>query len=192
MKKRYDLFNNIIGKEFLHGGDYNPDQWLEYPEIIKEDVRLMKLAHINCAAINIFGWSAIEPEEGKYEFEWLDNIMDDLYKAGVNIILATPSGARPAWMSEKYPEVLRVNADRTKNLHGQRHNHCYTSPVYRQKTSELNRKLAERYKNHPGLILWHISNELGGDCHCELCQERFRNWLKEKYHNNLDELNSAW
>ena len=134
MKKRYDLFNNIIGKEFLHGGDYNPDQWLEYPEIIKEDVRLMKLAHINCAAINIFGWSAIEPEEGKYEFEWLDNIMDDLYKAGVNIILATPSGARPAWMSEKYPEVLRVNADRTKNLHGQRHNHCYTSPVYRQKT----------------------------------------------------------
>ena len=192
MTKRYDLFNNIIGKEFLHGGDYNPDQWLEYPEIIKEDVRLMKLAHINCAAINIFGWSAIEPEEGKYEFEWLDNIMDDLYKAGVNIILATPSGARPAWMSEKYPEVLRVNADRTKNLHGQRHNHCYTSPVYRQKTSELNRKLAERYKNHPGLILWHISNELGGDCHCELCQERFRNWLKEKYHNNLDELNSAW
>ena len=99
MTKRYDLFNNIIGKEFLHGGDYNPDQWLEYPEIIKEDVRLMKLAHINCAAINIFGWSAIEPEEGKYEFEWLDNIMDDLYKAGVNIILATPSGARPAWMS---------------------------------------------------------------------------------------------
>ena len=98
----------------------------------------------------------------------------------IHVILSTPSGARPAWMSEKYPEVLRVNGDRTKNLHGQRHNHCFTSPVYREKTNEINEILAKRYKDHPALIMWHISNEYGGECHCELCQEAFRNWLKEK------------
>lgn len=178
--------------KLLHGGDYNPDQWLKYPEVLKEDVRLMKLAHCNTVSINIFGWSAIEPEEGVYTFEWLDKIMDDMAKNNINVILSTPSGARPAWMSQKYPEVLRVNKDRTKNLHGQRHNHCFTSPVYRKKTYEINKILAERYKNHPALILWHVSNEYGGECHCEKCQEAFRNFLRKKYDNDIEKLNDAW
>lgn len=178
--------------KLLHGGDYNPDQWLKYPEVLKEDVRLMKLAHCNTVSINIFGWSAIEPEEGVYTFEWLDKIMDDMAKNNINVILSTPSGARPAWMSQKYPEVLRVNKDRTKNLHGQRHNHCFTSPVYRKKTYEINKILAKRYKNHPALILWHVSNEYGGECHCEKCQEAFRNFLRKKYDNDIEKLNDAW
>lgn len=178
-------------KGFLHGGDYNPDQWLRYPNIIKEDYRLMKLAHCNTFSLNIFGWSAIEPEEGRYDFSWLDKIMDDLARQGSYVILATPSGARPAWLSKKYPEVLRVQADRKRNVHGLRHNHCYTSPVYRQKTQNINRLLAERYKNHPALIMWHVSNEYSGECHCDLCQNAFRDWLKEKY-KSLDELNHAW
>ncbi|GKX65788.1 beta-galactosidase [Inconstantimicrobium mannanitabidum] len=191
MKKEFPVLNSKI-KGLLHGGDYNPDQWLDYPEILKEDVRLLKLANCNCVSINIFGWSAIEPEEGRYTFEWLDKIMDDMAANNVHVILATPSGARPAWMSEKYPEVLRVNRDRTKNLHGCRHNHCFTSPVYREKTYNINRLLAERYKDHPALIMWHISNEYGGECHCPLCQDAFRNWLKKKYDNNLDKLNASW
>ncbi|MGN0144277.1 MAG: beta-galactosidase, partial [Clostridium sp.] len=186
-----EFFNKKV-TQFLHGGDYNPDQWLDYPEVLKEDIRLMKLAGCNCVSINIFGWSAIEPEEGRYTFEWLDKIMDDMAENNINVILATPSGARPAWMSEKYPEILRVNGDRIRNIHGQRHNHCFTSPLYRKKTKEINRILAERYKNHPALIMWHISNEYGGECHCELCQEAFRNWLKDKYDNDLDKLNKAW
>ena len=179
-------------KGILHGGDYNPDQWLKYPEILKEDVRLMKLAHCNTVSVNIFGWSAIEPEEGKYTFEWLDDLMDRMAKNNINVILATPSGARPAWMSEKYPEVLRVNKDRTKNLHGQRHNHCFTSPVYREKTYNINKLLAERYKDHPALIMWHISNEYGGECHCPKCQNAFREWLKKKYDNDIEKLNDTW
>ena len=94
-------------------------------------------------------------------------------------------------MSQKYPEVLRVNADRVRILHGARHNHCYTSPVYREKTALINRKLAERYKDHPALLLWHLSNEYGGECHCPLCQEAFRAWLKERY-GSLESLNQAW
>lgn len=178
--------------KMLHGADYNPDQWLDMPEIIKEDVRLMKLSHCNVVAVGMFSWVTLEPEEGKFNFEWLDNIMDRMYENGNYVILATPTGAKPVWMAKKYPEVLRVASNRVRNLYGERHNHCYTSPIYREKVELMNRKLAERYKDHPALIMWHVSNEFEGQCHCELCQEAFRDWLKEKYHNSLDELNKAW
>jgi len=177
---------------FLHGGDYNPDQWIETPDIWDEDMRLMRLAHCNAMSIAIFSWTALEPEEGRFEFGWLDAIMDKLAKNGAYAVLATPSGARPAWMSQKYPEVLRVQANRVRNLHGQRHNHCFTSPIYREKCQIINRKLAERYKDHPALLVWHISNEYGGDCHCPLCQDAFRQWLQKKYDGSLDKLNHAW
>lgn len=178
-------------KRLLHGGDYNPDQWLDRPEILAQDIELMRLSHTNTFALGIFAWSALEPEEGEFHFEWLDKVMDDIASIGGNVILATPSGARPAWLSQKYPEVLRTDNRRVKMLHGGRHNHCASSPIYREKVGIINRKLAERYHNHPALLMWHISNEYSGECHCELCQENFRNWLKQKY-QTLDELNRVW
>lgn len=184
--------NTKFFDHIVHGGDYNPDQWINTPEIWDEDMRLMKLAHVNSATINIFSWSLIEPEEGVYNFGWLDTMMDKLYENGIDVILATPSGARPPWLAQKYPEVLRVEENGIRNEFGVRHNHCLTSPVYRQKVREINRIIAERYKNHPALKMWHISNEYCGECHCELCQEAFRDWLKEYYHNDIEELNRRW
>ncbi|MDI9500546.1 MAG: beta-galactosidase [Clostridiaceae bacterium] len=175
----------------LHGGDYNPDQWRATKEIWLEDMRLARLARINTLSVGIFAWAALEPEEGRFDFSWLDEVMDLMAENGIAAVLATPSGARPAWLSRKYPEVLRVNEDRRRILHGVRHNHCYTSPVYREKVKNINTKLAERYKDHPALAVWHISNEYGGECHCELCQEAFRKWLKKRY-GSLDALNAAW
>ena len=169
MMKKYSPVSEKV-PHFLHGADYNPDQWLKYPEVLKEDIRLMKLANCNVVSVGIFAWSALEPEEGKFNFEWLDEVIENLYKNGIYAILATPSGARPAWMSQKYPEVLRVESNRVRNLHGKRHNHCYTSPVYREKVNIINTKMAERYSKHPGVIAWHVSNEYGGECHCNLCQ----------------------
>lgn len=151
----------------------------------------MKLANCNAMSVGIFAWAALEPEEGRFEFGWLDRVMDQLAANGIYAILATPSGARPAWLSQKYPEVLRVEADRKRILHGNRHNHCYTSPVYREKVEIINTKLAERYKEHPALLVWHVSNEYGGECHCALCQEKFRAWLRNKY-QTLTALNQAW
>lgn len=177
---------------FLHGGDYNPDQWLHDPKILAEDVRLMKLAGCNAMSVGIFAWAALEPEEGRYDLDWLDETMDRLWKADIFVNLATPSGARPAWMSRKYPEVLRTLPDRQKALHGGRHNHCPTSPLYRRKVQQINAALAQRYVDHPALMLWHVSNEYGGECHCELCREAFRQWLRERYHDDLDALNHAW
>ena len=174
-----------------YGADYNPDQWLHRPDILAQDIELMKKANVNVVSLGIFAWATLEPAEGQYNLDWMAKIIDDLYAAGVSVDLATPSGARPAWMARKYPEVLRVNKDRKRILFGERHNHCYTSPVYRQKVKLMNQKLAERFGRHPGVVMWHISNEYGGECHCELCQQAFRDWLKEKY-GTIDALNRAW
>ncbi|MEK4288223.1 MULTISPECIES: beta-galactosidase [Paenibacillus] len=191
MNKKHSPISSKAGV-MLHGADYNPEQWLKYPEVLREDIRLMKLAGCNVMSVGIFSWVSLEPEEGVFTFEWLDGVLDSFAENGIYAILATPSGARPAWMSQKYPEVLRVERNRVHNLHGFRHNHCFTSPVYREKTAILNAKLAERYSQHPAIIGWHISNEFGGECHCELCQDAFREWLKVKYNNSLDEVNHAW
>jgi beta-galactosidase len=175
----------------LHGGDYNPDQWLDRPDVIDEDFRLFPLAGVNVVSVGIFSWARLEPDDGRYDFTWLDAIMDRVAASGMKAVLATPSGAKPAWMSAKYPEILRCQADRRRELHGNRHNHCYTSPAYRRKAVELNSRLAERYGKHPALLLWHVSNEYGGECHCPLCQDAFRAWLRARY-GNLEALNAAW
>lgn len=186
----------MLGGHILHGGDYNPDQWIAYPEVFEEDVRLMKEAGVNCVSLGIFAWAALEPEEGNYNPDWLDSIISRLEKEEIQVVLATPTAAMPHWLTQKYPEVMQVQADGRRNLPGKRHNFCYTSPVMREKTAAVDRMLARKFGNRKNVILWHISNELGGNfgdstCHCELCQAAFRDWLKKKY-KTLDNLNRAW
>lgn len=190
MMRYRPVIEGIAG--LVHGSDYNPEQWMKWKDSIwKEDMRLAKLAGLNSLSVGIFSWSMLEPAEGEFHFEWLDEVMDLLAENGMKAVLATPSAARPAWMAQKYPEVLRTRENRVRNLFGMRHNHCMSSPVYREKVNRINTELAKRYRNHPALGMWHVSNEVSGECHCELCQERFRTWLKEKYHT-LDALNEAW
>ena len=176
----------------LHGGDYNPDQWLDRPDILEEDIKMMKKAGVNTATVGVFSWSTLEPQEGNFQFGWLHDIMDKLYENGIYTVLATPTGARPAWMDEKYPSVLRVEKDGRRNHHSGRHNHCMSSLEYRSLVEKMDTKLAQEFGNHPGLILWHISNEFGGECYCENCKKRFQEYLREKYHNNIEELNKQW
>lgn len=191
MVKNYGAISNKV-THILHGADYNPEQWLHLPHVIEEDYKLMKLANCNVMTVNVFGWSTLEPKEGIYDFEWLDHILDNLYKNGMYAIVATPSGGRPNWLAKKYQETNRVSGDRVRHLAGIRHNHCFTSPIYREKVRNINTLIAKRYKNHSALLMWHVSNEYEGECHCELCQSAFREWLREKYDNDLTKLNIAW
>lgn len=177
---------------FLHGADYNYEQWLEYPEILEQDFTLMKEANCNVMAVGIFSWAKLEPEEGVFNFEWMDNLLDHLHNNGLKAILATPTGSKPVWLSKKYPEVCRVDINGNREPHGIRHNHCRTSPIYREKSIIINKKLAERYKDHPALLMWHVNNEYNsGDCFCKNCLEAFQKWLEKRY-GTIKNLNRAW
>lgn len=115
---------NTFYNHFIHGGDYNPEQWLYDPEILETDIKYFKKAHINEVSLGIFSWAMLEPEENQYDFTWMESIINRLYENGISVILATPSGARPKWMADKYPEVLRVDESRNRYLYGLRHNLC--------------------------------------------------------------------
>ncbi len=184
------LFPQVGG--FLHGGDYNPEQWLDRPDILEEDVRLMKKAGVNSATLGVFSWSVLEPAEGEFHFEWLEAIIDRLYQNGIYTVLSTPSGARPAWLDAAYPEAMRVDRTGMRAHHGGRHNHCMSSPIYREKVALIDRKLAERFGSHPGVIMYHISNEFSGECFCPHCVKKFRGYLADKYDNDIEKLNAAW
>ena len=183
---------SLLNGQMLHGADYNYEQWLDFPQILEEDLILMREAHINVLSVGIFSWSFLESDEGVFNFDWLDNCIEKLYKNGQKIILATPSGSKPAWLSFKYPEVCQMTSDGKRQPHGGRHNHCRTSIRYREAVTRINTELAKRYGSHPALILWHVSNEYNGmPCYCPECLAAFREWLKKRY-VTLDALNSAW
>ncbi|WP_456288480.1 beta-galactosidase [Paenibacillus sp. AK002] len=172
-----------------YGGDYNPEQW--DAEAWKEDDRMFKLAGIDVATINVFSWALSQPNEDTYDFAWLDETIDRLYRNGVYICLATSTGAHPAWMARKYPDVLRVDYEGRKRKFGGRHNSCPNSPTYRKYAKIMAGKLAERYKDHPAVLIWHVSNEYGGYCYCDNCAAAFRTWLEQRY-GTLDAVNKAW
>lgn len=182
------MINEKLAK-IWYGGDYNPEQW--DTETVKEDMRMFKLAGIDVATVNVFSWALNQPNEDTYNLEWLDETIDRLYRNGIYVCLATGTAAHPAWMAKKYPDVLRVDYQGRKRAFGGRHNSCPNSPTYRKYAEKMAGVLAERYKDHPALLIWHVSNEYSGYCYCERCAAGFREWLKARY-STLDHLNQAW
>lgn len=175
-------------KKVLYGGDYNPEQWPE--DTWEEDMRLLKNAGVNIVTLNVFSWAAVQPDEKTYDFEKLDRILNLVDKHGLFVCMATGTGAHPAWMAKKYPEILRTDFGGRKRKFGGRHNSCPNSPVYRTYAQRMAQKLAGRYKDRANIVSWHISNEFGGECYCENCERAFRRWLKKKY-GTLEALNKA-
>ena len=173
----------------LYGGDYNPNQWPK--EIWEQDMVYFKDARINSATINVFSWAKIQPAEDTYYFNELDEIVEMLSKEKYDIVLATSTGAMPAWLYKKYPEVARTDYFGRHHKFGQRHNHCPNSLVFQKYAKALVEKLAERYAHNPHVTCWHISNEYSGECYCENCEKAFRVWLKNKY-GTIEAVNKAW
>ena len=149
------IYNKI--KKILYGGDYNPEQWPK--EIWKEDMRLLKEAHIDTLTLNVFSWAALQPSEEEYDFSRLDEIMDMVKENGFQVCLATSTGAHPAWMAKKYPDILRRDFNGMKRKFGGRHNSCPNSPTYRKYSLRQAQKLDLRDKDYDNIIARHIYNE---------------------------------
>ncbi|MEY8334376.1 beta-galactosidase [Lachnospiraceae bacterium 47-T17] len=171
------------------GGDYNPEQWPR--EIWAEDMELLRAAHIDIVTLNVFSWAALQPDETTYDFSRLDEIMEMVRENGMKVCFATSTGAHPAWMAKKYPDILRVDFEGRRRKFGGRHNSCPNSPTYRKYAAALTEKLAEHYKDYDNIVAWHISNEFGGECYCENCEKAFRVWLRKKY-GTVEAVNRAW
>lgn len=184
------VWNNIEGIAF--GGDYNPEQW---PVSVRlEDLELMQEAGVNFLSVGIFSWALLEPSEGQHDFGWLDEVLDNLAGIGVKVALATATAAPPAWLVRKHPEILPVTADGTVLGPGSRRHYTPSSAVYRRYAKGITLALAERYKDHPALALWHADNELGchvSEFHGEEDAAAFRGWLERRY-GSIGALNAAW
>ena len=146
--------------KIAYGGDYNPEQWPQ--DSWEEDMRFIKLAHIDTLTLNVFSWASLQPSEEEYCFDKLDKIMDLARGNGMKVCLATSTGAHPAWMARKYPEILRTDFGGVKRKFGGRHNSCPNSMVYRNYSVKLAGELAKRYQDYDNIVAWHISNEYGG------------------------------
>lgn len=176
----------------IHGADYNHEQWLDRPEVLDADFPAMQAAGCTAMTVGIFSWSSYEPEEGRFDFGWMEKLLDRLHAHGIKAILATPSGARPAWLSRAYPEVCIMGPDGVRQRHHGRHNHCRSSRAYREQVARIDAELARRFGRHPALALWHVSNEYGSErCYCPQCLGAFREWLEARY-GSLAALNGAW
>jgi beta-galactosidase len=172
-----------------YGGDYNPEQWPD--EVWAQDAVLMREAGVNLVSLGVFAWSWLEPTEGRYDFDWLDRAMDLLYDAGVRVALATPTASPPPWFSLAHPDALPVNRDGVRLSHGSRDTYCASAPAYRAAAARIATALATRYADHPALAMWHVHNEYGTSCHCDVTAEAFRRWLRGR-HGDLAGLNEAW
>jgi beta-galactosidase len=157
----------------------------------EEDVALMRRAGVTIATVGVFAWSNIEPEEGRYEFGWLDRVLDRLHEGGIKVALATPTASPPPWFTLAHPDAMPVGADGVRLTHGSRDTYCVSAPAYRAAARAIAGRLAERYARHPALAMWHVHNEYGTDCRCDWTAAAFRSWLAKK-HGDLDTLNEAW
>ncbi|MHA6512908.1 beta-galactosidase [Tessaracoccus sp. Z1128] len=175
-----------------YGGDYNPEQWPR--PVWEEDVTLMRRAGVTLVSVGIFSWAKLEPASGTFDFGWLDELLDLLHANGIAVDLGTPTASPPAWFFADHPEARVITRDGTVMGFGSRGMAAPSSTAYRDAAARIAGALAERYAEHPAVVLWHIHNEYGtpvGEDYSPTSVQAWREWLRTRY-GSLDALNDAW
>lgn len=172
------------------GVDYYPEQWDD--RLWEEDADKMKQAGVKIVRMAEFAWSRLEPQEGVYDFAWLDRAVELFTSRGIDVFLCTPTCTPPQWMFEKYPEVVQVDKTEHRIFTGIRGHRCMNSLVFRRFAKEIITRMISRYRDIEGVIGYQIDNELEANhCCCPVCQEKFRHWMKKKY-KTVEEVNKAY
>jgi beta-galactosidase len=172
------------------GADYYPEHWPR--DTWEKTAEQMQAAGFTIVRLAEFAWINCEPEEGRFDFAWLDDALSVLGKRGIKAILGTPTATMPAWVPRKYPETLAMKPNGQRTVWGVRKNNCFTSGTYRLLSERITTAMAERYAGHPNVVGWQTDNEFGGNtCSCPTCRADFHDWLKAKY-KTIDAVNAAW
>ncbi len=182
-----------VDMEINFGVDYYPEHWSQ--ERLKTDVKLMKELGIQVVRLAEFSWHKLEPTEGNYDFVWLDAAVDLLGRNGIKSILGTPSAAPPAWMCNRYPDIMPIDREGRVRGFGGRHHDCQSNLSYRSFIRKMVTALANHYADNKNVIGWQPDNELGNShedlCTCNSCKKSFQDWLKNKY-QTVQQLNKSW
>lgn len=171
------------------GAAWYPEQWPE--SRWDADLSLMEAAHLHWVRVGEFAWSTLEPREGQYDFDWLERAIALAAKHHIEVVIGTPTAAPPAWLTQKYPETLRIKEDGQRDEHGNRQQFDFSSPKYREFTRDIATRLAERFGHNPDVIGWQIDNEYANASYGPTTRAQFQDWLKAHY-GTLDNLNKRW
>lgn len=186
-----DNMAQIVGQHL--GVCYYPEHWPE--EWWAEDARRMAELGLAYVRIGEFAWSRLEPEAGRYDFDWLRRAIDTLDAAGLKVVLGTPTAAPPKWLVDRMPDMLPVDGNGKVKNFGSRRHYCFSHAGYREECRRIVTDLARAFGNHPGVVAWQTDNEY--DCHdttvsySSAARAGFRDWLSRKY-QSPDALNRAW
>ncbi len=178
--------------KFYFGAAYYPEHWA--PEALEKDAKRMQDAKFNVVRLAEFAWDMLEPQEGDFQFDFFDNAIETLAQYGIKVFLSTPTAAPPRWLTQKHPEILRINGDNIAMEHGSRQHACHSNATFREYSKAITRAMANHFKDNPNVVGWQTDNEFNchfSVCYCEECQREFRNYLSNKY-QSIDELNQRW
>ena len=173
----------------LLGTAWYPEQW---PESRWEaDLTLMKQAGVRMVRVGEFAWSRMEPSEGQFDLDWLERAITAASKHSIYTVLGTPTPAPPAWLTQKYPETLRMYEDGRRAEHGNRQHFNFANPKYRELTRKIAEQMVKRFGRNPYVLGWQIDNEYAEESYDPETKAQFHQWLKVRY-GTLDNLNARW
>lgn len=173
-----------------YGVAYYPEH--KTKEELQQDLKLLKESGINTVRMGEFAWCKMEPDPGVYQFDWLEEAVTELGKAGIRSIICTPTACPPAWLVYAHPEVLYVDNRGEVRPFGGRRFYCYNNPVYREYSMKITEEIGRRFGKNPYVSGFQIDNEpaqeASGRCHCPVCKSKFTEYLKNKY-QTIEEYN---
>lgn len=172
------------------GVDYYPEHWDK--SLWAADVDLMKETGVKLVRLAEFAWCRLEPQDGVFDFAWLDEAVALFAARGIDVVLCTPTSCPPMWLYEKHPDIVHVEKDGTPTNLGIRSHRCVTNPTFLRYADRITIAMAQHYADNPAVVGWQIDNELEAYfCYCEHCIGKYRTWLQRKY-GTIEALNAAY